>query len=119
MWQRVFLGLIVCVLAGLLSLVLSSPPARVEADPEPARPAPRGATVPAAAGPAGVKMATSRITAVTVYTTGALVTREVDVPEGAGLAELTVSSLPPTTVSGTLYTEGTEGIRVMATRYRT
>jgi hypothetical protein len=47
------------------------------------------------------------------------VTREVDVPEGAGLVELTVVSLPPTTLSGTLYTEGTEGIRVMATRYRT
>jgi uncharacterized protein (TIGR02231 family) len=67
----------------------------------------------------GVRMATSRVSAVTVYANNALVTREVDVPEGPGLIELTVTPLPPSTVNGSLHTEGTEGIRVLATRFRT
>jgi uncharacterized protein (TIGR02231 family) len=66
-----------------------------------------------------VRLAANRVTAVTVYPTGALVTREVDVPEGPGTFELTVTPLPPTTVSGSLYTEGADGIRVMGTRLRT
>src|SRR5262249_10742564 len=61
----------------------------------------------------------SRVTVVTVYPNNALVTREVDVPEGVGTLELTVSPLPPATVNGSLYTEGSEGIRILATRYRT
>ena len=119
MWQRAVFSVAVCALVGLLFWLVSSPPAHVQADPEPIRPEAKGAAEPAAKSPASAKLATSHITAVTVYTAGALVTREVEVPEGMGLVELNVSPLPPSTVSGTLYTEGTESIRVMATRYRT
>src|SRR5262249_45630164 len=55
---------------------------------------------------------------VTVYPNSALVTREVDVPEGAGNIELVVTPLPPQTVDSSLYSEGTDGIRVLTTRYR-
>src|SRR6516165_8047768 len=65
------------------------------------------------------KAATSRVTGVTVYQNTALVTREVDVPEGAGSIELVVASLPPRVVDTSLYSEGTDGIRVLATRART
>lgn len=63
--------------------------------------------------------AASRIVAVTVYQGQALVTREVSVPEGEGTLELVVTPLPPQTVDSSLYTEGTEGLRVLSTRYRT
>ncbi len=66
-----------------------------------------------------MKITPSHVAAVTVYPNSALVTREVDVPEGKGTLELTVSPLPPTTVNSSLYTEGTEGIRVLTTRFRT
>src|SRR5262249_20689456 len=95
------------VLAGLATLLVLGP-ALVPANPPAARDAP-------AAHP---KLATSRISAVTVYPNGALVTREVDVPEGDGTVELTVTPLPPTTVNSSLYSEGTDGIRVLATRFR-
>jgi hypothetical protein len=70
--------------------------------------------------PAGdaLKTAASRITNVTVYQGNALVTREVDVPEGAGIIELTVTPLPPTTVNSSLYSEGNEGTRILTTRFR-
>jgi uncharacterized protein (TIGR02231 family) len=61
----------------------------------------------------------SRVVGVTVYPYGALVTREVDVPAGKGVVELTVSPLPPTTVASSLFSEGTDGIRVLTTRFRT
>jgi hypothetical protein len=64
------------------------------------------------------KTVESRITAVTVYQNTALVTREVNVPEGQGQLELAVSALPPQTIDGTLYSEGTDGIRILSTRYR-
>ena len=51
----------------------------------------------------GVKIAASRVAAVTVYPNSALVTREVDVPEGQGTVELVVTPLPPETVAGSLY----------------
>jgi Domain of unknown function (DUF4139)/N-terminal domain of unknown function (DUF4140) len=57
--------------------------------------------------------------AVTVYRGQALVTREVSVPEGDGTAELVVTPMPPLTVDGSLFTEGTDGLRVLATRFRT
>src|SRR5262245_1673279 len=60
-----------------------------------------------------------RITAVTVYQGNALVTREVTVPEGTGPMELLVSPLPPQTIATSPYAEGTDGIRVLNTRYRT
>ena len=58
------------------------------------------------------KRATSRIVNVTVYQNNALVTREVDVGEGIGSLELVVTPLPPGTVNSSLYSEGTDGIRV-------
>ena len=65
------------------------------------------------------KPAASRVTAVTVYTENALVTRKVVVPEGKGLIELVVTPLPPETIRGSLYTEGGDGLRVLSTRFRT
>jgi hypothetical protein len=69
-------------------------------------------------GPAQPKTALSRVTAVTIYQNSALVTREVDVPEGAGAIELVVTPLPPQTVDSSLYSEGSDGLRVLTTRYR-
>jgi uncharacterized protein (TIGR02231 family) len=71
-----------------------------------------------AAADAQPRTAVSRITQVTVYQNNALVTREVEVPEGAGSVELIVTPLPPQTVNSSLYSEGTDGIRVLSTRYR-
>src|SRR5947209_7572078 len=63
--------------------------------------------------------ATSKIVAVTVYQGQALVTREVSVPEGDGTVELVVTPLPAQAVDSSLYTEGTDGLRVLSTRFRT
>ena len=63
--------------------------------------------------------AASKITDVTVYQGQALVTREVSVPEGDGTVELVVTPLPAQTVDSSLYTEGTDGLRVLSTRFRT
>lgn len=65
------------------------------------------------------KEAKSKISQVTVYTASALITREVDVPEGVGLLEVIVTPLPPQVVDGSLYSEGSDGIRILTTRYRT
>ncbi len=62
--------------------------------------------------------APSKIVAATVYRGQALVTREVAVPEAEGSIELVVTPLPPTTVDGSLYAEGAEGIRILSTRFR-
>src|SRR4051794_22491670 len=75
-------------------------------------------TLPAPAQDA-VKPAASKVVAVTVYQQTALVTREVTVPEAAGLAEVVVSPLPPQTMQSSLYAEGADGIRVLSARYRT
>src|SRR5262245_57532489 len=64
------------------------------------------------------KTVESRLSQVTVYQNTALVTRDVSVPEGQGTMELAVSSLPPQTIDGSLYSEGTDGIRILSTRYR-
>jgi hypothetical protein len=64
------------------------------------------------------KVVDSRLTNVTVYQNTALVTREVSVPEGQGTLELAVSALPPQTIDGSLYSEGSDGIRILSTRYR-
>jgi hypothetical protein len=58
------------------------------------------------------------VLSVTVYPNSALVTREVTVPEGAGSFELVVTPLPPQTVNSSLYSEGTNGVQVLTTRYR-
>ncbi|HQR07991.1 MAG TPA: mucoidy inhibitor MuiA family protein [Gemmatales bacterium] len=65
------------------------------------------------------KEAKSKITQVTVYTGNALITREVEVPEGTGLLEIIVTPLPTQVVDGSLYSEGSDGIRILTTRYRT
>jgi hypothetical protein len=65
------------------------------------------------------KPTTSRIVHVTVYRNNALVTREVDVPEGIGNLELFVNPLPPQTMNNSLYSEGVDGIRILTTRFRT
>ncbi len=65
------------------------------------------------------KVAASKIVQVTVYPNSALVTREVEVPAGQGTMELVVNPLPEHTVDSSLYSEGSDGIRVLTTRFRT
>jgi Domain of unknown function (DUF4139)/N-terminal domain of unknown function (DUF4140) len=69
-------------------------------------------------GPA-IRPAASKIIEVTIYQGRALVTREVNVPEGEGTLELLVSPLPPQVEDASLYAEGTDGVRVLSTRFRT
>jgi uncharacterized protein (TIGR02231 family) len=83
----------------------------------PETPAPRKTESPSR--PRVPHAAASRVTNVTVYQNNALVTRQVDVPEGTGTFELVVTPLPPQTVNSSLYSEGTDGTRVLTTRYRT
>jgi hypothetical protein len=64
------------------------------------------------------KLAASRIVKVVAYPNSALVTRDVDVPAGTGMIEITVPSLPVRTLKDSLYSEGTNGLRVLSTRYR-
>lgn len=66
-----------------------------------------------------IKPAPSKVVAVTVYANTALVTREVTVPEAAGLTEVVVSPLPPLTMQSSLYAEGNDNARVLSVRYRT
>src|SRR5437660_247055 len=88
--------------AGCLAVMLWARPAREEGKAEEAPP----------------KAAPSRIAAVTVYPDSALVTREVDVPAGQGNLELVVTPLPHTVVSSSLYSEGSDGVRILTTRFR-
>jgi len=60
----------------------------------------------------------SKVVAVTIYSDSALVTREVDIPQGVGSMEVVVSSLPSKVQASSLYSEGNEGIRILATRFR-
>jgi hypothetical protein len=101
-----------CLVAGLVCA--QSGPA---ADGIPARPA-HEAPAPVEGG-RPPRPAASRITDVTVYQGQALVTREVNVPEGDGTIELVVAVLPEQTADGSLYTEGADGLRVLNTRFRT
>lgn len=77
------------------------------------------APAPEADNAAAPRLAKSRIDRVTVYPNSALVTREVEVPAGTGLVELVVSPMPGQIVSSTMYSEGTDGIRILTTRFRT
>src|SRR5438552_3763896 len=63
--------------------------------------------------------AVSKIVKVTVYPNSALVTREVAVPDGNGLVELIVNPMPNQIVPNTIYSEGSNGMRVLTTRFRT
>ncbi len=109
MRKRLIAGTVLGGLAAVV-VVLSSPS---HAFPPPDREGGEPLAVPAT-----VKVARSRVTAVTVYPNSALVSRAVDVPEGSGTLELTVTPLPPTVVNSSLYTEGADGIRVLTTRFR-
>ncbi len=72
-----------------------------------------------AAAPPAAKIATSRIDKVTVYPHNALVTREVEVPAGDGLIELTVVGMPDQIVPSTMYSEAWPGLHVLTTRFST
>ncbi|MBA4189412.1 MAG: hypothetical protein C0467_15590 [Planctomycetaceae bacterium] len=99
-------------LVAALALVAQHGPAQQLVGAEAAQPVTKEAAP-------GIKITPSRVTAVTVYANSALVTREVDAASPAGRVELIVSPLPSTTVISSLYAEGTDGIRVLTTRYRT
>jgi hypothetical protein len=68
--------------------------------------------------PTPARPAASKVVSVTLYQGQALVTREVQVPEGEGVVELVVSPLPAQIVENSLYTEGADGVRVLSTRHR-
>jgi uncharacterized protein (TIGR02231 family) len=121
MWKQLTPFLAVCGLATLLAFAGTHVPAQPQSakEPAPAAQVEKSVKPAATAAPPDVKVAPSRVIAVTVYQNSALVTREVDVPEQTGTLELTVAPLPPTTVNSSLYTEGTDGIRVLTTRFRT
>lgn len=66
-----------------------------------------------------VKPAASKITAVTLYQSTALVTREVTLPDAAGVTEVVVSPMPPQVIPTSLYAEGGDAGRVLSVRFRT
>src|ERR1700733_1909328 len=106
------LGCLGLNVVGLLLVLAYARPSAATAPPGRAADAGKGEEAPP-------KMATSRITHVTVYPDSALVTREVEVPAGGGLRELIISPLPEATIISSLYTESSDGIRVLTTRFRT
>ncbi len=125
MWRALALFVSVSMLLAVVLLVPQTGPARPPAEPA-AEVAPRPEGTPPAEArkdalppsqPIG-KPAASRVTSVTIYPNSALVTREVEVPEGRGTAELTVTPLPATTVQSSLYAEGSDGVRILSTRFR-
>ena len=108
----------------VLWVLLTSGLAFAQVQPPPAASSPEADAVAPATAPSEPPatrpaVSPSRITAVTVYQGTGLVTREVDVPGGPGLMELVVSPLSPETIDGSLFTESSDGIRVLTTRYRT
>src|SRR5262245_40983052 len=119
MCKRAIRWLALCVVASMVMFLAAH--SRAFVSPEQGRGAPatpgNDREQPAAAAK-DVKLVPRRVAAVAVYPKSALVPREVDVPEGAGTLELTVTPLPPTVVNSSLYSEGTPGIRVLTTRFR-
>jgi hypothetical protein len=113
-WLAVAAVLLVPACFVTLNLLQADPPLPPAVGAAAAPPANAGATLEPA-----VKIAESKITAVTVYQNSALVTREVVVPDRAGTFEVVVSPLPPQTIDSSLFSEGTDGIHVLSTRYRT
>lgn len=114
--RRRAIPLLTCCALVVTLLAAADPAKRPAEEGPPPREVPVANPGPDAPGP---KPVPSRVVGVTVYPTGALVTREVEVPEGMGTLELAVSPLPPATVNSSLYSEGTDGIRVLTTRLRT
>jgi uncharacterized protein (TIGR02231 family) len=110
MWKRFMPGLAVASVVMAIALIITY------GDPTRTARAQGGKKGPDAV--QDVKVAPSKVAAVTVYPNSALVTREVDVPAGQGVIELTVSPLPPTVIASSLYSEGIDGVRVLTTRYR-
>jgi hypothetical protein len=74
---------------------------------------------PKAKAAAEPKLVASRVVKAVAYPNSALVTREVEVPAGTGTIEVVVSQLPVRIIKDTLYCEGSNGLRVLSTRYRT
>ena len=101
-------GLLIAIVVAAQQTPTKSATAK-EAAPPNAAPAPAPA----------LKITPSRIAGVTVYPSSALVRREVDVPEGQGVVELVVTPLPSAAIYSSLYTEGSDNIRVLMTRFRT
>ncbi len=109
MKMRILAGACVALLIGGAAYLLSARPQDAAKE-----------TAKVAAKPAeGPRIAASRIAQVTVYPNSALVTREVDVPAGQGTLELIVSPLPEMTITSSLYSEGSDDVRVLTTRFRT
>jgi hypothetical protein len=73
---------------------------------------------PKAKAAAEPKLVASRVAKVVAYPNSALITREVDVPGGTGTIEIVVSQLPVRIMKDTLYCEGSNGLRVLSTRFR-
>ncbi|MBI2808927.1 MAG: DUF4139 domain-containing protein [Planctomycetes bacterium] len=116
MWKRFF----PCFALGTVTIGMTLAAILMSADPPGAAVSaqePKGGKG-AGTAPPDVKIAASRVAAATVYPGSALVSREVDVPAGKGLVELTVSPLPPTIIQSSLFSEGSEGVRVLTTRFR-
>jgi hypothetical protein len=97
------LALSLCFVAMMVS-------ARLDSASAPPRPGKEAEEAP--------RIAASKLTHVTVYPDSAMVTREVEVPAGAGLVELVINPLPEATVASSLYSESSDGIRVLTTRFR-
>ena len=75
--------------------------------------------LPAAAQTRPADATPGRIAEVVCYETTALITREVEVPAGAGLTEVTIGPLPQSLRADTIYAESdADGVRVLTTRYR-
>ena len=121
MLKRVVPYLGICSLAAIFAIVIQHTPVEPVTGAEPVAAVPKLGGDQAAPAPANPKdkNVTSRVIGVTIYPNSALITREIDVPDGQGTLELTVRPLPPATVQSSLYSEGTDGIRVLMTRFRT
>lgn len=77
-----------------------------------------GGKAPEAGSPV-TRIAHSKIDKVVVYPNSALVTRVVEVPAGNGLVELVVAPMPDQIVPSTMYSESSDGMRVLTTRFST
>jgi uncharacterized protein (TIGR02231 family) len=110
-FRVVLCGALVVLLALTLTGVWHHPGLTAEVPKDPK--APKDGGNPAS----GVNVTASRVTTVTMYPSNALVTREAEVPQGKGTVELTISPLPTTVVVSSLNAEGSEGIRVLSTRF--